>query len=237
MEQFNSFLNEIAGVTLTSSQIADFNKFENLLVEWNEAFNLTSITSSVEIKIKHFVDSLTCLKVLSIKENFSMVDVGTGAGFPGIPLKIVMPWIKLTLVESSQKKSGFCRTVVDQLHLADTDVVTMRAEDLGRNVKYRGHFDWAVARAVAELPVLAEYLLPLLKIGGKALAMKGAQIEKEVDNSQNAIEVLGGSFHNQIKFALPQGYGERSLIVIKKVNPTPNNYPRRAGLPSKKPVM
>lgn len=237
MEQYNSYLKELIGITLTSSQVAVFNEFEDLLIKWNEVFNLTSITESREIQIKHFIDSLTCLKVINNKDNFSLVDIGTGAGFPGIPIKIVMPWISLTLVESSRKKSDFCRTVVDQLHLTDTDVITSRAEDFGRDAQYRCQFDWSVARAVAELPVLTEYLLPLLKTGGKALVMKGAQSENEIEKSRKAINVLGGRFQNQIKLALPEGFGERSLILIEKAYSTPNAYPRRVGLPSKKPIM
>lgn len=236
MEKFQIYLKQILGIEITALEINSFAALENLLLEWNEKFNLTAITDSDGIHIKHFLDSLTCLKIINKKENLSLIDIGTGAGFPGIPLKIMMPEIKLTLVESSQKKAGFCKTVVEELNLEDTPVIAARAEDLGKDPQFREKFDWAVARAVAELPVLAEYLLPFVKVGGKALAMKGADSEDETRKTSQAVAVLGGEIAEKVRLNLPEGYGERTLIVLKKVSATPDAYPRRAGMPSKKPI-
>jgi 16S rRNA (guanine527-N7)-methyltransferase len=236
MENLQTLLDQFLGIELTPSQINAFQSFENLLLSWNEKFNLTSITDPVEIHIKHFLDSLTVLRVIHNSDVFSLIDIGTGAGFPGIPLKIMLPEMALTLVESSQKKAEFCKVVVKELQLTNTSVVAARAEDLGKDPAHREKYDWAVARAVAELSVLAEYLLPLVKIGGKALAMKSANMEAETQKASHAFSVLGGELFENVKLGLPKGFGERTLIVMKKVNSTPNTYPRRAGTPSKKPI-
>ena len=236
MEKFQAFLEEILAIEITALQMNAFMAYENLLLVWNEKFNLTAITDRGEIRIKHLLDALTCLMIINKKENLSLIDIGTGAGFPGIPLKIMMPEIKLTLVESSQKKAGFCKAVVEVLNLEDTTVIAARAEDLGKDPQFREKFDWAVARAVAELPVLAEYLLPFVKVGGKALAMKGTDSKNETRKASHAIAVLGGEIAERVRLNLPEGYGERTLIVLNKVSATPDAYPRRAGMPSKKPI-
>ena len=165
-----------------------------------------------------------------------MIDIGTGAGFPGIPLKIMLPELSLMLVESSQKKAEFCKTVVEKLHLSNTSVIAARAEDLGKDPNHREKYDWAIARAVAELTVLAEYLLPFVKIGGKALAMKGANTDGEVQKSGQALSILGGEISEIVNLDLPNDSGQRTLIVMRKIAPTPPSYPRRAGMPSKKPI-
>ncbi|MDP2966179.1 MAG: 16S rRNA (guanine(527)-N(7))-methyltransferase RsmG [Pelolinea sp.] len=236
MEKLQAFLDQSLGIEITAPQINAFATFENLLLEWNEKFNLTAITDPERIHIKHFFDSLTCLRVIQNRGIFSLIDIGTGAGFPGIPLKIMIPDMKLILVESSQKKAEFCQVVVEKLNLADTSVIAARAEDLGKDPQFREKFDWAVARAVAELSVLAEYLLPYVKIGGKALAMKGADTEDETQKANRAVAVLGGEISESMRLNLPKGYGERTLIVLNKISTTPGAYPRRAGMPSKKPI-
>jgi len=224
------------GIELSSDQLDDLQIFENLLLEWNGKFNLTSITDPVEIHIKHFLDSLTVLKLIQNKSNSSLVDIGTGAGFPGIPLKIMLPDLSLTLVESSQKKAEFCKVAVKELQLTNTTVISKRAEDLGRDPAHREHYDWAIARAVAELPVLAEYLLPLVKIEGKALVMKGGNVTSEIQKAEHAITILGAEISDIVNLELPNDFGQRTLVVMKKISPTPAAYPRRAGTPSKKPI-
>jgi 16S rRNA (guanine527-N7)-methyltransferase len=236
MEKLKDFIYETLGIEISAAQTNAFSEYENLLLEWNKKFNLTAITDPEGIHIKHFFDSLTCLRVIQNKGNFSLIDIGTGAGFPGIPLKIMIPDMELTLVESSQKKAEFCKVAVEKLNLADTSVVAARAEDMGKNPEFREKFDWAVARAIGELSVLAEYLLPLVNIGGKALAMKGGNAEEEIQKANHAVSILGGEISEKIKFDLPEGHGERTLIVLKKVAATSGTYPRRAGMPSKKPI-
>jgi 16S rRNA (guanine527-N7)-methyltransferase len=236
MKNLFEIVDQCLGIKLTSSQIDSFMVYENLLLEWNAKFNLTSITDPNEIHIKHFLDSLTLRKVIRENEPFSLIDIGTGAGFPGIPLKIILPEMALTLVESSHKKADFCKIAVEKLEMSNTSVSSARAEELGRNPLYRESFDWAVARAVADLSVLSEYCLPLVKVGGKAIAMKGANTEKEIINALPAIKILGGEIYEKIKFDLPENFGERKLIVIKKTALTPTVFPRRPGLAAKKPI-
>lgn len=221
---------------MSSNQLGNFLTFEHLLLDWNDKINLTSITEPAEIHIKHFLDSLTILKLIQNKSSSSLIDIGTGAGFPGIPLKIMLPDLSLTLVESSQKKVEFCKVAVEELHLTNTKVITARAEDLGKERNHREHYDWAIARAVAELSVLAEYLLPLVRIGGKALAMKGSSASSEIQKAERAIEVLGAEISEVVDLELPNDFGQRTLVVMKKIAPTPGAYPRRAGIPSKKPI-
>lgn len=224
------------GITLSQSQLNAFQVFEKLLLEWNGKFNLTSITDPAEIHTKHFFDSLTALRIISGNKAFTMIDIGTGAGFPGIPIKIMLPEISLTLVEASQKKAEFCKVVADTLKLSNTSVIAARAEDLGKDQNHREKYDLATARAVAELSVLVEYMLPFLKIGGKALAMKGLNADTEIKNAGRALSILGGEISEIVHLDLPDNSGQRSLIVIKKISPTPADYPRRAGMPSKKPI-
>ena len=236
MEIFRDLFHQSLRIALSPSQLDAFQLFENLLIEWNKKINLTSITDPKEIHIKHFLDSLTVLRIIPENGNYSMIDIGTGAGFPGIPLKIMRPEITLTLVESSQKKAEFCKVVINQLQLSDTSVIAARAEDLGKDPFHREHYDWAIARAVAELSVLAEYLFPFVKIGGKALAMKGANSEGESQKASHALSILGGEISETVNLVLPDNAGQRNLIVINKISATPNIYPRRAGIPSKKPL-
>ena len=236
MEYFLQQVNHNLHVSLTPTQMNMFATYEDLLIEWNTKFNLTTITDPGEIRVKHFLDSLTCLRVVPEQGNFSLIDIGTGAGFPGIPLKIINPSIKLTLAESIGKKAKFCRIAVEELRLTNTQVITSRAETIGQDQKFRECYDWAIARAVAPLPVLAEYLLPLVRIGGSMLAQKGGDVDIEISQSESAIKTLGGKMDSVIPISLPNGMGERTLIHIRKITPTPEKYPRRPGVPKKKPI-
>ena len=224
------------GLHLTRSQLSALSFFERELVDWNTRFNLTAIRDPHEIRIKHFLDSLTCLMALRESPGDRLIDVGTGAGFPGIPIKIVHPKMQLTLVESVGKKADFCRHVVNILNLHGVEVVQERAELLGQNPSYREQYDWAMARAVAILPVLAEYLLPLVRVGGSMLAMKGESGPAEAHSAENALRVLGGHLRQLIPVTLPGVAEERYLVVIDKVAATPNVYPRKVGVPAKHPL-
>ena len=236
MEKFLQLVDDALGIALTPAQVNMFAAYEAILLEWNTKFNLTAITEHDMIRVKHFFDSLTCLSVIPTQEEFSLIDIGTGAGFPGIPLKIINPSIKLTLSESVSKKADFCRIAIEELRLTNAQVITGRAETIGQDKKFRERYEWAVARAVAPLPVLAEYLLPLVHIGGSMLAQKGSDVDLEINQADNAIRILGGKIDSVIPITLPNGMGERTLIHIRKVTPTPEKYPRRPGTPKKNPL-
>lgn len=236
MENFLLEVHKLTGISLSSRQVRAFEIFEQELLAWNEKFNLTAIRESQTIRTKHFLDSLSALTELNNPRPERMVDVGTGAGFPGIPLKIVLPDLKLTLVESVGKKAEFCRHIVECLSLSEVDVLTIRAEDMGQSVQYREKFDWAVARAVSAMPVLAEYLLPLVRVGGAMLALKGENAHVEVQNAAKAIRILGGNLRRVSPVNLPGVAEERYLVTVEKIASTPPQYPRRAGLPAKKPL-
>jgi 16S rRNA (guanine527-N7)-methyltransferase len=236
MEILLQQVNDALGIALTPTQVKMLSVYEAILLEWNTKFNLTAITEHDTIRVKHFFDSLTCLHVIPAKGKFSLIDVGTGAGFPGIPLKIINPSIKLTLSESVGKKADFCRIAVEELRMTNAHVITGRAEMIGQDKNFRERYDWAVARAVAPLPELAEYLLPLVHIGGSMLAQKGSDVDKEIGQAENAIRTLGGKLESVIPITLPNGMGERTLIHICKITPTPAKYPRRPGIPKKSPI-
>lgn len=223
-------------IALTPRQISAFEKYEEELLDWNARFNLTAIRDPQSIRAKHFLDSLTC--ILAWRENppGCLIDVGTGAGFPGIPLKILQPSLCLTLVESVGKKAEFCRHLASGLGLDKVDVLQSRAEEVGQQEKHRERYDWAVARAVASLPILVEFLLPLVHVGGAILAQKGESGPAEAHKSERAIRLLGGQLRQLVKVALPGVADERYLVIIDKVAATPPNYPRRVGLPAKKPL-
>lgn len=226
----------LLGFRLSQRQLAAFERYEKELLEWNERFNLTAIRDVEGIRAKHFLDSLTCVQAWKDNPPNSLIDVGTGAGFPGIPLKILYPSLSLTLVESVGKKAEFCRHIVKTLSLDKVDVVQARAEEIGQMKKFRENFDWAVARAVANLPILAEYLLPLVKVNGGVLAQKGESGPAEAQASEKAIHVLGGHLRQLIEVTLPGVAEDRYLIVIDKIAASPPNYPRRVGVPSKNPL-
>ena len=237
MESLKRWTAEILALNLNETAIQLFAHYQRLLQDWNQKFNLTSLTEEKEILIKHFLDSLVCFHFMPRSISFSLIDIGTGAGFPGIPLKIVNPYIRLTLVDSVQKKVEFCKLLVKELGLSDVEVLHARAEDIGQDNHYREKFDWSVARAVADLSVLAEYMLPLTAVGGFMLAMKGAEVGQEVEKANPAISLLGGDINQIEKIYLPENFGERNLILIKKIKPTPQKYPRKPGKPTKKPLL
>jgi len=236
MKDLKSWAAELLNLDLSEEQIAAFSRYSELLVEWNQKFNLTAIKEEKEILIKHFLDSLTCFKILPRSGGYSLIDLGTGAGFPGIPLKIVNSAIQLTLSDSVRKKVDFCQVAAQELNLTSVQAIHSRAEDLGQEKEYREKFDWTVARAVADMPVLVEYLLPLTRVGGKALVMKGAEIQDELHRAESALALLGGRISMLEFVSLPENSGERSLVLIEKVKHTPAAYPRKAGMPAKKPL-
>lgn len=221
-------------IELSEDKIKKFYNYMNLLIEWNQKINLTSITDPKEIILKHFIDSLTINKY--IKENTKMIDVGTGAGFPGIPLKILRDDIEIILLDSLNKRIKFLDIVIEELKLNKISTIHSRAEDIGRDEKYREKFDYSTSRAVANLSTLAEYLIPLVKIKGEVIAMKGAEIKEELETSKKSINVLGGKLNSVEEFCLPETNMKRSVIIIQKETKTPNKFPRKAGLPSKEPI-
>ncbi len=224
------------GFRLNPAQLEALATYEGELLEWNTRHNLTAIRDPQEIRIKHFLDSMTCLLALRDSPAERMVDVGTGAGFPGLPLKILYPAMRLTLVESVGKKADFCRHVVKKLSLDSVDIVQERAETLGRIPAHREQYDWAVARAVATLPVLAEYLLPLVRVGGSMLAMKGESAPAEAHTAERALRILGGHLRQLVPVTLPGVAEGRYLVMVDKIAATPDKYPRRVGIPAKRPL-
>lgn len=215
-------------ITLTENQYEQFQKYFELLAEWNEKMNLTAITDESGVALKHFADSLSLLNFVDIPQNSSLADVGTGAGFPGVVLKIARPDIKLTLIDSLNKRLVFLSEVCAQLGI-EAELIHSRAEDGARDEKLRESFDFAVSRAVARMNVLSEYCLPYVKVGGAFCAMKGAQANEEFKESLNAINTLGGKLENKYFFELPENGGERAIAVVRKVRNTPQKYPRQSG--------
>ena len=220
---------------IDDNKIQKFYDYMNLLVEWNKKINLTAITEEKDIILKHFVDSLTVLKY--IKENKSIVDVGTGAGFPGIPLAIMNDSLKITLVDSLNKRINFLNEVCSKIKLKNTKAIHSRAEEFGQDNNYRESYDIAISRAVSNLTVLAEYLLPLVKVGGKIICMKGPDIEEELKQAKSAIDILGGKFERCDNFCLAKSDISRNIIIINKIKETPKKYPRKAGTPVKTPLF
>ena len=226
----------VLGLEFTVEQLEQFEKFYRLLDEANKSFNLTAITGEREAALKHFLDSLTCQVAVGLNDGMQIVDIGTGAGFPGLPLKIYRPGIILTLVESLEKRVKFSRDVVAALGLKETTVVHARAEDFCRDKEHRERYDLAVSRAVAGLPVLSEYCLPAVNPGGLFVAMKGPKVEEETSAAKSALVILGGALEDVISLKLPLVGDERNLVMVRKVSATPEKYPRRAGMPQKKPL-
>lgn len=220
-------------VDLTEKQAEMYFNYMNILVEWNEKINLTSITEPNEIILKHFIDSLTVYKHIN---KMSIIDVGTGAGFPGIPLKIVNKDIKITLLDSLNKRINFLNEVIEKLELENIEAIHGRVEEVARNKVYRECFDIAVSRAVAPLNVLLEYMIPLIKVGGKCVCMKGSNAEEEISQSTNALKRLNAEIELVENFELPGTDIKRNIVVVKKIAKTDNVFPRKAGTPSKKPL-
>ena len=221
-------------IDVTDLQIKKFFKYMNLLIEWNQKMNLTAIIEPKEIIVKHFVDCGTLLKYL--ENNEKVIDIGTGAGFPGIPLKILNESINITLVDSLNKRVNFLNEVVAELNLNNINVIHSRAEDLARNMEYRERFDKVVSRAVANLTTLSEYDLPFLKLKGKFLGMKSFEIEEEVNEARKAIRILGGKIEKVDKFTLIDSDIGRSIVIISKESKTPKQYPKKGGKPLKEPL-
>ncbi len=236
-QKFNQIIKEYAkeiSIELDDKKVEQFYMYMELLLEWNEKINLTAITKPEEVILKHFIDSLTIIN--KIKPNTKIVDVGTGAGFPGIPIKIVKEDVEIVLVDSLNKRIHFLDEVIQKLGLTKIETIHSRAEELGRNKKIRETFDYATSRAVANLSTLSEYLMPFVKVGGNVIAMKGSEIEEELQKAQKAISILGGEVIAVEKFILPKSDIKRHIITIKKRNMTPMKYPRKAGTPAKEPI-
>lgn len=236
-EEFKMLLFQYAKnleIVLSENQVKKFYEYMLLLLEWNERINLTSITDEKNIVLKHFVDSITICKY--IPKNAKLLDVGTGAGFPGIPAKIVRDDIEVVLLDSLNKRILFLDDVIDKLDMKNIQTVHGRAEEFGRNKDFRQSFDVVTSRAVANMAVLSEYLIPFSKLGGKCVIMKGSDFEEELNNSKKAIKVLGGKINSVDEFVLPASDMKRTIVVVDKVGDTPKQYPRKAGTPAKKPI-
>ncbi len=223
-------------VTLTDKQLDQFALYYQLLVEKNKVMNLTAITDEREVYIKHFHDSLTISQAINIEEVTSVIDVGTGAGFPGIPLKIAFPHLQLTLLDSLQKRVHFLQEAGEALGLEQVKYIHGRAEEIAQKEEYREQFDLVTSRAVAKLPTLAEYCLPFVRLEGKFIAMKGTEIEEEISSSKQALFLLGRATSEIIPLALPEQMGERHIVIVEKKQATPKKYPRKAGIMKKSPL-
>ena len=231
--KFRNSMNSI-GIELTDSQLNAFETYYDMLIDRNKVMNLTAITEFDEVMDKHFLDSVYLFRSIKLEADYKLIDIGTGAGFPGIPLKIVFPELKITLLDSLNKRVGFLNDLIEELNLNDIEAIHGRAEDIARNKSYRASYDIAVSRAVANLSTLSEYCLPFVKIGGKFVSYKSGDCADEVDNAKAAIHLLGGKINKIDEFSYSNN--SRSFIVIDKVMNTSNKYPRKAGLPSKKPL-
>ncbi len=229
--------NEI-NISLSEKQVEQFIIYYEMLVEKNKVMNLTAITEYEDVVVKHFVDSVLLNQIIDLNEVESVIDVGTGAGFPGIPLKIVFPHLKITLLDSLNKRINFLKEVVDRLKLENVECIHGRAEDFGHNEDYRENFDLCVSRAVANLSTLSEYCVPFIKVNGMFISYKSANLDEELNNSENAIKILGCSISDNKSVILPGTSDNtvRKFIVIKKGNKLSKKYPRKAGLPSKEPL-
>lgn len=224
------------GITLTEEQIQKFLEYYEMLVEWNSFMNLTAITEFDEVVTKHFVDSVSLIKALDLSDKLTVIDVGTGAGFPGIPLKIVFPDLKITLLDSLNKRVKFLNEVIEKLELKEIEAIHGRAEDAAKSQDLREKFDLCVSRAVANLSTLSEYCLPFVKVGGRFISYKSEKIAEEMKAAEKAVSILGGKYAEQVEFTLPDSDIYRNLFVIEKKKETPKKYPRKAGLPAKEPI-
>ncbi|MCT4584729.1 MAG: 16S rRNA (guanine(527)-N(7))-methyltransferase RsmG [Peptostreptococcaceae bacterium] len=216
--------------------IDKFKIYKDLLIEWNEKINLTAITEENEVYIKHFLDSISCLLSDKIEENAKVIDVGTGAGFPGLPIKMIRKDIKLTLLDSLNKRINFLKEVCDNIGIDDVEFIHSRAEDGGKNPDYRQQFDVVVSRAVANLTVLLEYTTPFLKVGGYMVCLKGPSLDEELKDAKKALEVLNMEFVEDKEFQIPFDDRTKRLLILKKIGDTPKKYPRKAGKPTKQPL-
>lgn len=227
----------LVGIKLSDEQIGKFERLTKLLLRWNKRMNLTAITDPAEIAIKHYLDALTLAQVVPQFDDLRLIDVGTGGGFPGLPLAIVFSRLQVTLMDSTAKKLRFIDDVANSLGLENVSSLHSRAEDAGQDKPHREAYDIVVARAVARMPVLAEYTLPLCKLGGQVIAMKGTSAFEESAAAAKAITALGGELFGMEEVKLPTLDNTRYLIVIDKIKPTPRRYPRKAGIPSRQPIL
>jgi len=225
------------GINLSEKQLADFDKYYELLVEWNKVMNLTGITDYDEVNEKHFVDSLSIIKTINIGNINRIIDIGTGAGFPGIPLKIAFPHLKVTLLDSLNKRINFLNAVIDELGLTEIETIHGRAEDFARKQEYREQYDLCVSRAVANLSTLSEYCIPYIQVGGIFISYKSGDVDQEVADAAKAINILGGKRAEVVKFQLPGSDIHRSFVKIEKIKNTGKKFPRKAGLPAKEPIQ
>lgn len=224
------------GITLTETQLEQFMAYKKLLLEWNEKMNLTAITDEIEVITKHFLDCLTIYRAIDMNSLKTLIDIGTGAGFPGMVIKIAFPHIKVTLVDSLNKRLIFLQTVIDTLGLKEIECIHSRAEDLGKKQEYREKFDICASRAVANLAVLSEYTIPFVKVGGYLIALKGQKLDEEIENGEKAIKILGAQIEEIIDATIPNTDIEHKIAKIKKVVKTSPKYPRKSGEPTKSPL-
>lgn len=236
MKRLNTLLSPLK-IKLSTEQLNQFQKYYDMLIEWNKIMNLTGITEFDEVLKKHFVDSMSIVRVTDIKKINTLIDIGTGAGFPGIPLKIAFPHLNIVLLDSLNKRLKFLNAVIDELALEDIRTIHGRAEDFAKRNEYREQFDLCVSRAVANLATLSEYCIPYVKPGGMFVSYKSGEIEEELKKSEKAVKILGGKINNVDKFVLSGSEDGRSFVCIEKIKSTPKKYPRKAGLPSKEPIM
>lgn len=232
MERLKEYADK-CGIEVNDEQIAKFDKYYEMLIETNKVMNLTAITEKEEVIVKHFLDSIMLVKYYDLKDK-SILDVGSGAGFPGIPLKIIEPTIKLTMMDSLNKRIKFLENVCEELTFANVNAVHMRAEDMARDKKYRENFDIVTSRAVANFSTLSEYCLPFVKVKGCFIAYKSVNMEEELSEAKKAIKVLGGNITDRYTFKIDDNV--RSFVFVDKVKNTPKEYPRKAGTPSKNPI-
>ena len=234
-EQFVKVLKN-KGIDLNEEQLHQFDIYFKMLVEWNKKINLTTLTKEEDVYLKHFYDSITAAFYYDFTKKVHICDVGAGAGFPSIPLKICFPHLKIAIIDSLNKRIGFLNRLSSELGIDQVDFYHGRAEDFGSNIEFREKFDVVMARAVARMSVLSELCLPFNKINGVFIAMKGAQAKEELANAKKAIKILGGQLNKTETFTLPNEESERSIIMIKKMKATPKRYPRKAGTPNRNPI-
>lgn len=235
LDLFYSGLEKL-NINLSEGQIEQFIMYYDILIETNKVMNLTAITEPKDVIEKHFIDSLSIVKSIDMSKEIKLIDIGTGAGFPGIPLKICYPQLEVTLLDSLNKRVKFLNDVISLLNIQKVETIHGRSEEVGQNVKYRESFDICVSRAVANLSTLSEYCIPFVKIGGKFISYKSGNCQEEVQNAKKAVDKLGGKLDGIVEFYINNTDISRSLVEISKIKSTPKKYPRKAGLPSKEPI-